>query len=93
MATGNEMFSLFTHLGSTTFVILSVVTLIEKIYLKIRAHLLPKNEKSPLQVAVRCSKMPLLNLPIDALKSVQSVVYILPLLCNLHFTLGLQSTV
>ena len=41
-ATGNETFSLFTRLSATTFVILSVVTRIETIYLKIRAHLLLK---------------------------------------------------
>ena len=52
-ATGIETFSLFTCLGTTTFVILSVVTLIETIYLKIRAHPLPKNEKRPLPVAVK----------------------------------------
>ena len=55
-ATGNETFSLFTRLSATTFVILSVVTRIETIYLKIRAHPLPKNEKRPLPVAVRRSK-------------------------------------
>ena len=37
-------------------------TLIETIYLKIRAHPLPKNEKRPLRVAVRRSKTPLLDL-------------------------------
>ena len=37
-ATGYETFSLFTRLGATTFVILSVVTRIETIYLKTRAH-------------------------------------------------------
>ena len=57
-ATGNVTFSLFTRLGPTTFVILSVVTRIETIYLKIRAHPLPKNEKRPLPVAVRRSKTP-----------------------------------
>ena len=61
--TGNETFSLFTRLGATTFVILSVVTRIETIYLKIRVHPLPKNEKRPLPVAVRRSKTPLLKLP------------------------------
>ena len=63
-ATGNETFSLFACLGATTFVIVSVVTHIETIYLKIRAHPLPKNEKRPLPVAVRRSKMPFLKLPI-----------------------------
>ena len=63
-ATGNETFSLFTRLGATIFVILSVFTLIETIYLKIRAHPLLKNEKRPLPVAVRRSKTPLLKLPI-----------------------------
>ena len=63
MPTGNETFSLFTRLGAATFVILSVVTLIETIYLKIRAHPLPKNEKRPLPVAVGRSKTPLLKLP------------------------------
>ena len=62
-ATGNEAFSLFARLGATAFVILSVVTLIETIYLKVRAHPLPKNEKRPLPVAVRRSKTPLLKLP------------------------------
>ena len=62
-ATGNETFSLFTRLGATIFVILSVFTLIEKIYLKIRAHPLLKNEKRLLPVAVRRSKTPLLKLP------------------------------
>ena len=62
-ATRNETFSLFTRLGATTFVILSVFTLIETIYLKVRAHPLPKNEKRPLPVAVRRSKTPLLKLP------------------------------
>ena len=61
-ATGNETFSLFTRLGATTFVILSVFTRIETIYLKIRAHPLPKNEKRPLPVAVRRSKTSLLKL-------------------------------
>ena len=61
--TGNETFSLFTHLGATVFVVLSVFTGIEAIYLKIRAHPLPKNEKRPLPVAVRRSKTPLLKLP------------------------------
>ena len=64
-ATGNETFPLFTRLGATTFVILSVFTLIETIYLKIRAHPLPKNEKRPLPVAVRRSNTPLLKLPIE----------------------------
>ena len=63
-ATGNETFSLFTRLGATAFVILSVFTHIETIYLKIRAHPLPKNEKRPLPFAVRRSKTPLLKLPI-----------------------------
>ena len=63
-ATGNEAFSLFTRLGVTTFVMLSVVTRIETIYLKTKAHPLPKNEKRPLPVAVRRSKTPLLKLPI-----------------------------
>ena len=58
-ATGNETFSLF---GANTFVILSVVTRIETIYLKIRAHPLPTNEKRSLPVAVRRSKTPLLKL-------------------------------
>ena len=62
-ATGNETFSLFTRLGATTFVILSVSTLIQTIYLKIRSHPMPKNEKRPLPVAVRPSKTPLLKLP------------------------------
>ena len=44
-ATGNEAFSLFARLGATAFVILSVVTFIETIYLNIRARPLPKNEK------------------------------------------------
>ena len=55
-ATGNETFSLFTRLSATTFIILSVFTLIETIYLKIRAPPLPKNEKRPVPVAVRRSK-------------------------------------
>ena len=42
---------------------LSVFTHIETIYLKIRAHSLPKNERRPLPVAVRRSKTPLLKLP------------------------------
>ena len=63
-ATGNGTFSLFTRLGATVFVVLSVFTGIEAIYLKIRAHPLPKNEKRPLPVAVRRSKTPLLKLPI-----------------------------
>ena len=66
-ATGNETFSLFTRLGATTFVKLCVFTLIETIYLKIRAHPLRKNEKRPLPVAVRGSKTPLLKLPIAVL--------------------------
>ena len=37
----------------------------ETIYLKIRAHPLPKNEKRPLPVALRRSKTPLLKVPID----------------------------
>ena len=61
--TGNKTFSLFTHLGATPFVILSVVTRIETIYLNIRAYPLPKNERHPLPVAVRRSKTPLLKLP------------------------------
>ena len=65
-ATGNETVSLFTRLGATTFVILSVVTRIETIYLEMRAHPLPKNEKRPLPVAVRRSKTPLLKLPISS---------------------------
>ena len=64
MATGNETFSLFTRLGATAFVILSVFTLIKTIYLKSRAHPLTKNGKRPLPVAVRRSKTPLLKLPI-----------------------------
>ena len=52
-ATGNETFSLCTRLCATMFVILSVVTRIETISLKIRAHPLPKNGKSPLPVAVK----------------------------------------
>ena len=63
-ATGNGTFSLFTRPDATTFVILSVFTLTETIYLKIRAHPLPKNEKRPLPVDVRRSKTPLLKLPI-----------------------------
>ena len=55
-ATGNETFSLFTRLGATTFVILSVLTRIETIDLQIRAHPLPKNEKCSLPVAARRSK-------------------------------------
>ena len=66
-ATGNETFSLFTRLGATTFVILNVVTRIETIYLKIRAHSMPKDEKRPLPVAVRRSKTPLLKPPIVTL--------------------------
>ena len=62
-ATGNETFSFFTRLGATTLIIISVIALIETIYLKIRAHPLPKNEKRPLPVAVRRSKTPLLKLP------------------------------
>ena len=62
-ATGNETFTLFTRLVATTFVILSVVTRIETIYLKTRAHSLPKNVKRPLPVAVCRSKTPLLKLP------------------------------
>ena len=62
-ATGNETFSLFIRLSATTFVILSVSTLIETIYLKIRSHPMPKTEKRPLPVAVRPSKTPLLKLP------------------------------
>ena len=58
MATGNETFSLFTRLGATTFVILSVFTLLETIYLKTGVHPLPKNEKHPFPVAVRRSKTP-----------------------------------
>ena len=65
-ATGNETFSLFTRLGATTFVIPSVVTRIETIYLKIKVHPLPKNEKRPLPVAVRRSKTPLLKLPYNS---------------------------
>ena len=61
--TGNDTFPLFTRLGATTFVILSVVTRIEMIYLNIRAHPLSKNEKRPLPVAVRRSKTPLLKAP------------------------------
>ena len=56
-ATGNETFSFFTRLGATTLIIISVIALIETIYLKIRAHPLPKNEKRPLPVAVRRSKI------------------------------------
>ena len=64
-ATGNEtFFSFYTpwrcHIRNT-----SVVTRIETIYLKIRAHPLPKNEKRLLPVAVRRSKKPLLKLPIN----------------------------
>ena len=55
-ATRNETFSIFTRHDATTFVILSVVTRIETIYLKIRARPLPKNEKHPLTVAIRRSK-------------------------------------
>ena len=66
-ATGNETFSLFTCLGATIFVILSVFTLMETIYLKIRAHPLLKNEKRPLPVAVCRSKTPLLKLPTKCL--------------------------
>ena len=68
-ATGNETFSLFTRLGATAFVILSVFTLIETIYLKIRAHPLAKDEKRPPPVAVRRSKTPLLKLPINNTRS------------------------
>jgi len=69
-ATGNEPFSLFTRLGGATFVILGVFSLIETIYLKTRAHPLPKNESCPLPVAVRRSKMPLLKLPIESMSQV-----------------------
>ena len=62
-ATGNETFSHFSRLGATTFVILSVFTPIETIYLKIRAHPLPKNDKRPFPVAVRRSKTRLLKIP------------------------------
>ena len=58
-ATGNETFSLFTRLGASTFEILSVFTLTETIYVKMRANPLPKNEKRPLPVAVGRSKTPL----------------------------------
>ena len=57
-ATGNDVFY-FTRLGATTYV---VVTRIETIYLKIRAHPPPKNEKLPLPVVVRRSKTSLLKL-------------------------------
>ena len=59
--TGNEAFSLLTRLGATTIVLPSVVTRIGTIYLKIRAHPLPRNVKSLLPVAVRHSKTPLLK--------------------------------
>ena len=80
-ATGNEMFSLFTCLGATIFVILSVFTFMETIYLKTRAHPLPKNEKRPLPVAVRRSKTPLLKLPINIK------------VCPVYFVLTLKSGV
>ena len=69
-ATGNETFSLFTRLGATTFVILSVLTRIETIYFKMRAHPLPKNEKRTLPVAARRSKTPLLKLPTSSTTSI-----------------------
>ena len=72
-ATGNETFSLFTRLGATAFVILSVVTRVETIYLKIKAHPLLKNEKRPLPVAVRRPKTPLLKLPNFVLRHTRSV--------------------
>ena len=49
--TANEASPLFTLLGATTFGILSVL-----IHLKIRAHLLSKNEKRPFLVAVLAQK-------------------------------------
>ena len=45
----------------------------ETIFLKIRAHPLPKNEKRPLPVAVRRSKTPLLKLPNDNLVTLLSL--------------------
>ena len=56
---GNRKWDIFFE----TFLILSVVTRIETIYLKIRAHPLPKKKKRPLPVALRRSKTPLLKLP------------------------------
>ena len=75
-ATGNKAFSLFTRLGATTFVILSVFTLIETIYLKIRAHPLPKNQKRPLPVAVLAQERPLLKLPKYCLVRAPSIGWI-----------------
>ena len=53
---------------------LSVFTLIETIYLKIRAHPLPKNEKRPLPVAVRRSKTFLLKLPNSVSPRINTIV-------------------
>ena len=51
-ATGSKTSSLFICLDTTTFVLISVITLIETICLKICPRTTAKNAKSPLPVAV-----------------------------------------
>ena len=69
MSTGSEAFPLLIRLGATRFVLLSVFTLIETIYLNICAQPLPKYEKCPLPVDVGRSKTALLKLPSDNTKT------------------------
>lgn len=54
----NEEFSLLTCLDTTTFVFLSVFTVIETLYLKNFTKPLPMNAKRPLPVAFPSLKLP-----------------------------------
>ena len=52
IANGRKAFSLFMNLDATTFVLVSVITLIEKICPKIWTKARSKNAKKPLSVAI-----------------------------------------
>ena len=63
-STGSMVVFLSLCLYASKFVLLSVLTHKEKIYLRIRAKPLRENAKSLLPVDVRRSKMSILKLPI-----------------------------
>ena len=63
-ATGSELFSLSTCLHTTTFISLSIFSLLETLSLKIWERPLSWRAKYSLPVAVRVSKMCMLKLPI-----------------------------
>ena len=62
-STGSETFSLFICLDTTKFVLLSFISLIKTIYLRVSNKPQPNAAKSPLPVDVRRSKTLLLKLP------------------------------